>query len=104
MTITRPQVSSPEDIEKLVEAAVRRGANIQMSDPRMTALQTWFLGVIGITAIGTGGWLIKSVNDQTVQLAQLVERMENVQREHNRLELRFENHVNSVVKPAREQP
>ncbi len=104
MSITRPPSSSPEEIERIVDAAVRRGASIQMMDPRLTALQTWILTGIGGILIVLGGWMIKSINDLTVVLAQQSRDLSYLQRDQNDLRTEFKSHVNAVViPPPREQ-
>ena len=66
---TRPSALSPEDVDRLVKVLEQRGGSVTIQDPRVSQVQTWMWGVIGICVIGLGGWLINSVNalNQTMQ-------------------------------------
>lgn len=76
MSITRPPAMSPEDIEKVVREMTRRGANIQMTDARLTTVQTWLLTAIGVAIIGLGTWLIQSVNALNITMTRVVTQNE----------------------------
>lgn len=84
MTITRPSTLTAEEMEKLLEKLVNRGASITMVDPRVTSVQNWVLGTIGLTLIGVGGWGVKSINDlnqtMTIVVTQNAYRDKQVQR------------------------
>jgi hypothetical protein len=73
---TRPSSLSPEDAEKIIREMARRGASIQMTDARFTALQTWLLGAIGVAIIGSAAWLIQSVNELNITMTRVVTQNE----------------------------
>ncbi len=91
MTMTRPPNLSPEDLQKIVSDLARRGANINMTDPRVSATQNWLLVTIGATLIVVGGWMITSINSLNNTMVKVVEQNSAMQRVNDAQDRRFDN-------------
>lgn len=59
-----------------MERLANSGARISMVDPRVTSVQTWILGTIGISIVGLAGWGIKSINDLNQTMTRVVTQNE----------------------------
>lgn len=80
---------TPEDMDKLIErlsAMASRGASINVSDPRVTSIQTWLLSSIGLALIGLGSWGIKSINELNQTMTRVVTQNEFRDRQVDRIE------------------
>lgn len=62
MSITKPSTLTQEEMDKLLERLANHGARITMVDPRVTSVQNWMLGTIGVAMLGLAGWGIQSIN------------------------------------------
>lgn len=89
MSLTRPPVLTPEELDRLFERMADRGAKIQMLDPRVTSVQTWILTTVGMCIVGTLGMLINSVNNLNQSMTRVVTQNEFRDEKVNRIE----NHV-----------
>lgn len=66
---TRTPVITEEQLQRLLHAMERSGASVSVSDPRMSQLQTWILGLVGIGLIGAGAWVGQSINTLSTTLS-----------------------------------
>lgn len=57
---TRPAITE-EQLQRLVHAIQRSGASVNLSDPRVSQLQTWIIGVVGVGLIAAGAWVGQSI-------------------------------------------
>jgi hypothetical protein len=82
MSITRPTAMTPEEAEKIMREAHERGASVMVSDPRVTLVTNWLLGVIALGLL-SGFWsMFTSINALKEQNATLI------------AEIRFQQQVN----------
>lgn len=91
MSMTRPPSLSPEEMQRLIDAVSRRGGNISMADPRLSALQNWLMVTIGTVLIVVGGWTITSINKLNETMVKVVEQNTALQRVNDAQDRRFDN-------------
>lgn len=60
--ITGKSVMSQADVDKIIKMLESRGGSVSIQDPRVTQVQTWLIGLIGIGIIVALGWLASSVD------------------------------------------
>ena len=70
--ISRPSVLTKSDIDRLLTAIENRGGNINISDPRVTQIQTYVISCVGIVLLGLGGWLVNSINTLNTTMQRVV--------------------------------
>jgi hypothetical protein len=69
---TRPPAITQAQIDAIIAALQRPGgANVNVSDPRVSQVQTWILGVVGIGLIGAGTWVGQSISELSIAVATL---------------------------------
>lgn len=47
----------------MIAAMQRSGASVNVSDPRVTAVQTWIIAAVGAGLIGAAGWVGSAITD-----------------------------------------
>lgn len=62
---------SDREIAILERVLAARGAQVNVSDPRVTSVQNWLILSVGIGLISAGGWLAQKVSELTVAVATL---------------------------------
>ena len=77
----------PEDIKLIASEIAGGGASVTVADPRVSQVQTWLLGLVGLGIIASLGWLANSVDSLNRNFAafaewkgyadQRIERLEN---------------------------
>ncbi len=97
MSITRPPTLSPEEMDRLLERLADRGARITMVDPRVTSVQTWILGTIGVAVVGLAGWGIQSINNLNNTMTRVLTQNEYRDDHVNRIEQHLESVDGRVV-------
>jgi outer membrane murein-binding lipoprotein Lpp len=71
MSITRPTAMTPEERERIMKEAIARGAQVLVSDPRVTSWTNWLLGAIALGLL-SGFWsMFESINQLKEQNATL---------------------------------
>lgn len=75
-------------IERLSEQG---GASVRVEDPRISRVQNWILGIVGMGIIGTLGWLANSVDNLNRNFAAISQwkydidkRVQDLERLHER--------------------
>lgn len=53
---------SQADVDRLVKALEQRGGQVSIQDPRVSQVQTWLIGLVGLGVIMALGWLATSVD------------------------------------------
>lgn len=71
MSITRPKAMTQEEAEELIKRMAQHGGQIIVQDPRMSGLINWFIGVVGVVALGVMGWGISSLNELNASLREI---------------------------------
>lgn len=80
MNNTRPPSMSQDQVDRLAEKIAARGGSITISDPRVTSVQTWLIGAVGLAVIGVGSWGIQSINELNQTMARVVTQNEATSR------------------------
>jgi hypothetical protein len=62
---------TPEEAEKIIHEAQRRGAVIRMEDSRLSGLIQWFYGVVGVAIVGGIGALMNGQARTNESIAQI---------------------------------
>ena len=99
MSITRPPAMTPEEAERMISEAQRRGANIRMEDPRFTALMYWFLGIVGTALVAGIGLILSSqskTNDTIAQINQNIAIMIQRQDFNDRVNAQQDKHMEAI--------
>ena len=52
-----------EEAEELIKRMSQHGGQIIVQDPRMSGLINWFVGAVGIIALGVMAWGVNSLNE-----------------------------------------
>ncbi len=95
--ISRPRSLSQDEVDKIIVAMRNRGAQLNISDPRVTKATQWMIGILGLTAVSMLGWLANSVNqlatgltENTAELRAANKRFDDFKSDYNdeRQELR----------------
>lgn len=73
---TRTPAITEEQLQRLLAAIQRSGANVNLSDPRVSQVQTWILGLVGIGLIAAGGWVGQSISTLSTAVAAAVLRLD----------------------------
>jgi hypothetical protein len=75
---------TPEEAEKIMKEAQARGASVLVSDPRVTAVTNWLLGVIAFGLLSGFLSMFSSINQLKEQNATLI------------AEIRFQQQINQA--------
>lgn len=62
MTDTRPPAITEEQLQRLIVAMQRSGANVNVTDPRVTAVQNWILGTVGVGIVSALLWMAQTLS------------------------------------------
>lgn len=75
---TRPPAITEEQLQRLERAlsALRAGGNVSVTDPRVSQVQTWILGLVGVGVISAGVWVGQSINTLSSTVAGAVSRLD----------------------------
>lgn len=82
---TRTPVITEEQLERLLVALQRSGASVNVTDPRVSAVQAWILGLVGAGIVGAAAWGAKSLQDLTTTVTLAIARQDiqaGVQADH----------------------
>lgn len=71
MSITRPRAMTQEEAEELIKRMSQHGGQIIVQDPRMSGLINWFVGAVGIVALGVMAWGVNSLNELNASLREI---------------------------------
>lgn len=75
-TETRPPAITEEQLQRIISAMQRHGASVNVSDPRINALQTWIIGLVGVGLIAAGTWVGQSINSLSGAVASAIVRLD----------------------------
>jgi hypothetical protein len=81
---TRPAITE-EQLQRLLAAIQRSGASVNVSDPRVTSLQTWLLGLVGTGVVAGLVMVGSSVIDLRAEFVAWRTRWEMVMDHEQRL-------------------
>lgn len=73
---TRTPVITEEQLKRIEAALQRSGASVSVSDPRVSQVQTWILGLVGMGLIAAGAWVGQSISTLSATLAAAVSRLD----------------------------
>jgi hypothetical protein len=73
---TRPPAITEEQLQRIIAALQRSGASVSVSDPRVSQVQTWILGLVGLGIIAAGGWVAQSLSSLSTTVATAVTRQD----------------------------
>lgn len=73
---TRAPVLSEQQVERIVSAMQRSGASVNVSDPRVSQVQTWILGMVGVGIIAACGWMAQSIGTLSTTVGAAVQRLD----------------------------
>ena len=85
MTDTRPPAITEEQLQRLIAAMQRSGANVNVTDPRVSAVQAWIFGLVGAGIVAAAGWGAKALNDLSTTVTIAIARQDQqvrVQEDH----------------------
>lgn len=60
-----------EEAEELIRRMSQHGGQIVVQDPRMSGLINWFIGVVGLIALGVMAWGVNSLNELNASLREI---------------------------------
>jgi hypothetical protein len=80
-----------EDIELIVAKISGGGASVTVTDPRVSQIQNWLIGLVGLGIIASLGWLANSVDSLNRNFAAVSQWKEYVDRRLDQLEARHGN-------------
>lgn len=82
---SRPSAITEEQLQRIIAAMQRHGASVNVSDPRVSAVQAWILGLVGTGLVAAAAWGAKSISDlsttMTIAIARQ-DRQERTQEDH----------------------
>lgn len=78
---TRPSAITEEQLNRLLQDVRRMleqrgGGGITVTDPRVSQVQTWILGLVGMGLIAAGCWVGQSINVLSTSVAAAVLRLD----------------------------
>lgn len=82
---TRPPAITEEQLQRLIAAMQRSGANVNVTDPRVSAVQAWILGLVGAGIVAAAAWGAKSLQDLNTTVTIAIARQDqqgHVQDDH----------------------
>jgi hypothetical protein len=82
---TRPPAITEEQLQRLMHAIQRSGASVNVSDPRVSAVQAWIIGLVGAGVVGSGLWGAKSLQELNTTVTMAIARQDQqgrVQEDH----------------------
>jgi len=82
---TRPPVITEEQVLRIIAAMQRSGASVNVSDPRVSAVQAWILGLVGTGVVAAALWGGKSLQDLNTTVTIAIARQDqqgHVQEDH----------------------
>jgi hypothetical protein len=77
---------SEEDVNRLAKILERRGGTVSIQDPRVSQIQTWLIGLVGLGIILSLGWLATSVDSLNRNFAGIAVWKDYVDQRLNNLE------------------
>jgi hypothetical protein len=74
---TRPAITE-EQLQRLVQSIerMRSEGNVSLTDPRVSQVQTWILGLVGMGLIAAGCWVAQSISTLSSTVAASVQRLD----------------------------
>jgi len=82
---TRTPAITADQISQLVAAINRSGANVNVTDSRLTSLQNWILAGVGAGLISAGVWVGDKISELSLAVAQLQTQQRVVDDHEDRL-------------------
>ncbi len=73
---TRTPVLTDAQVDRIIAAMRQGGASVNVNDPRVSQVQTWILGLVGVGLISAGAWAGQSLNTLSGTLASAVQRLD----------------------------
>ena len=73
---TRPSMITEEQLQRIIAAMQRNGANVNVSDPRVSAVQAWILGFVGSGLVAAAAWGAKSISDLSTTVTIAIARQD----------------------------
>lgn len=73
---TRTPVITEEQLQRIITAMQRHGASVNVSDPRVSQVQTWILGLVGMGLIAAGAWVAQSISTLSTTVTAAVARLD----------------------------
>lgn len=65
-----------EQADRLIALMERNGASVNVTDPRVSAVQTWILGLVGVGLIAAGAWVGQSISTLSTTVTGAVTRID----------------------------
>ena len=59
---TRTPALTEEQLQRIIAAMQRSGAHVNVSDPRVSAVQNWIIGVVGMGVVGALLWMAQTLS------------------------------------------
>ncbi len=73
---TRTPAITEEQLQRIVAALSSRGASVNVSDPRVSAVQAWILGLVGSGVVGAAIWGAKSLSELSTTVTIAISRQD----------------------------
>jgi hypothetical protein len=73
---TRPPAITEAQLERIIHAMQQRGATVNVTDPRVTAVQAWILGLVGSGVVGAAIWGANSLSELTTTVTIAIARQQ----------------------------
>lgn len=73
---TRPATITEDQLQRILAAMQARGANVNVTDPRVSQVQTWILGLVGMGLIAAGCWVAQSIRTLSSTVSASVQRLD----------------------------
>jgi hypothetical protein len=84
---TRPPALTEEQFQRFLAGLHGRGANVNVTDPRLSKAIIWLLLTVGAVTLSVGGWLVTT----TIANGRLDERVVTILEQHDRRLNRLED-------------
>jgi len=75
---TRPPAITEEQLQRLLQSIerMRSEGNVSLTDPRVSQVQTWILGLVGMGLIAAGCWVAQSIGTLSSTVSASVQRLD----------------------------
>lgn len=87
MSETKPGALSQREIEIIerVASLLKHGGNVTVSDPRVSQVQTWIIGLVGAGLVGAGLWVGSAIYELRAEVSTWTSRGELIQDHEQRI-------------------
>lgn len=86
---TRTPAITEEQLQRIIAAMQRHGANVNVSDPRVSAVQAWIMGLVGTGLVAAAAWGAKSISDLSTTVTIAISRQDRQERTQEDHEVRL---------------